>query len=87
MPTTTRRVGGRWPARVRDEAARVGRPIAVSFDLAGPKLRTGPLQAGPRIVKGRPERERRRNGAPAGDVWFTPLPSPTTAKARTGHSR
>ena len=33
------------------------RPCRVCFDLAGPKLRTGPLAAGPAVVKWRPKRD------------------------------
>ena len=29
------------------------------MDLAGPKVRTGPVQAGPRVVKVRPEKDLR----------------------------
>ena len=43
-------------AAVRAEADRVGHPIGVAFDLAGPKLRTGPLPAGPQVVKIKPTR-------------------------------
>ena len=42
--------------RVRAEAARAGREVRVAFDLAGPKLRTGPLPPGPRVVRVRPWR-------------------------------
>lgn len=34
-----------------------GRPCRVAMDLAGPKLRTGPLQPGPRVVKVKPVRD------------------------------
>jgi pyruvate kinase len=33
------------------------RPCQVLMDLAGPKLRTGPLQQGPRVLKWRPKRD------------------------------
>jgi pyruvate kinase len=35
----------------------VGRRCLVSFDLAGPKLRTGPIASGPAVVKLRPSRD------------------------------
>jgi pyruvate kinase len=41
---------------VRSEAARAGRQVRVAVDLAGPKLRTGPLPPGPPVVKVRPRR-------------------------------
>jgi pyruvate kinase len=41
---------------VRDAAASAGKTCLVAMDLAGPKLRTGPLEPGPRVVKLRPRR-------------------------------
>lgn len=41
---------------VRASAARHGRDVRIACDLAGPKLRTGPLPAGPRVVRVRPRR-------------------------------
>lgn len=43
-------------ATVRAEAERLGRDIVVACDLAGPKLRTGRLPAGPRVVRAKPQR-------------------------------
>ncbi len=49
----------------------LNRPCQVAMDLAGPKLRTGPLQPGPAVVKIRPERDAfGRVTAPA-RVWLT----------------
>lgn len=48
----------RMAANVRFAADRAGRPCRVAMDLAGPKLRTGPLEPGPQIVKLRPSRDR-----------------------------
>jgi pyruvate kinase len=42
---------------VRDVGAEAGRRVRVFMDLAGPKLRTGPLAPGPRVLKVRPERD------------------------------
>jgi len=50
-----------WDAMVRHlEAARVklGRDCRVAFDLAGPKLRTGPLEPGPEVLRFKPGRDR-----------------------------
>ncbi len=64
---------------VRRAAAETGRPCLVAMDLGGPKLRTGPLEPGPRVVKIRPVRdERGRVTAPA-TVWLTAAESPTPA--------
>lgn len=43
-------------AKVRRATAVTGRPCRVAMDLAGPKLRTGPLEEGPRVVRLRPVR-------------------------------
>jgi pyruvate kinase len=41
---------------LRDAERDLGRRCLVSFDLAGPKLRTGPIAPGPAVVKLRPTR-------------------------------
>ena len=41
---------------VRTAAANARHPVQIAFDLAGPKLRTGPLPSGPRVVRLRPRR-------------------------------
>lgn len=51
-----------WEAmacHVRAAADAVGRPIAISVDLPGPKVRTGPIARGPAVVKARPLRDLR----------------------------
>jgi len=49
----------RMARHVRRAAAEVGRPCRVSMDLPGPKIRTGPLVGGPRVVALRPQRDLR----------------------------
>ena len=44
-------------ARVRKAARRAGRPVRVLMDLAGPKLRTGPITDGVAILKIKPQRD------------------------------
>ncbi|GAA4380170.1 pyruvate kinase [Agromyces bauzanensis] len=49
-----------WSAMIRNvrRAERAhGRRVAVTMDLAGPKLRTGPIQPGPQVLKVRPVRD------------------------------
>jgi pyruvate kinase len=49
-----------WQAmakNVRRAASAVGRPVRILMDLAGPKLRTGPIAAGPPVIKVRPLRD------------------------------
>ena len=47
----------RMVANRRLEADRLGRECRVAFDLAGPKLRTGPLARGPEVLKVKPQRD------------------------------
>jgi len=49
----------------------LGRSCQVAMDLAGPKLRTGPLQAGKAVIKIRPERDVRGRVTAAARVWLT----------------
>src|SRR5262245_5834148 len=44
-------------AHLRRAEAELGRACRVAMDLAGPKLRTGPLAPGPRVLKVRPHRD------------------------------
>ncbi len=44
-------------AQVRRAAAAANRPVQVLMDLAGPKIRTGPIAPGPPVVKLRPQRD------------------------------
>jgi pyruvate kinase len=49
-----------WEAmaeHVRRAADAIGRPVKILMDLAGPKLRTGPIAAGPAVMKLRPARD------------------------------
>ena len=51
-----------WKAiagNVRRAAGAAGRSCAVLMDIPGPKLRTGPVQPGPRVVRLRPRRDAR----------------------------
>lgn len=44
-------------AHVRRAAKAVGRPVKILMDLGGPKLRTGPIAAGPAVLKLQPQRD------------------------------
>jgi pyruvate kinase len=41
-------------AQVLEAARKHGRPVRIAVDLPGPKLRVGPLPAGPAVVRARP---------------------------------
>jgi pyruvate kinase len=50
-------VWARMLQHLRQAEKRLGRRCKVSFDLAGPKLRTGPIEPGTGVVKWRPDRD------------------------------
>lgn len=63
-----------WTAmagHVRRAAEETGRRCLVAMDLAGPKLRTGPIRPGPRVVKVRPVRDALGAVVAPARVWFT----------------
>ena len=77
---------GAWQRMIghlRQAESALGRSCRVVMDLAGPKLRTGPLEPGPEVMKVRPARDEfGRVSAPA-RVWLTdesaPVPAPAPA--------
>lgn len=76
---------GRMIEHLRRAERSLGRSCRVVMDLAGPKLRTGPLEPGPAVVRVRPRRDvYGRVTAPA-RVWLTsadaPHPPPSPADA------
>jgi pyruvate kinase len=83
-------------------ASRVlGRPCLVAMDLGGPKLRTGPLEAGPAVLKIRPERDAYGRVTAPARIWLAahggrcapspadatlPLPAAWLKRLHPGHS-
>lgn len=63
----------------------LGRSCRVVMDLAGPKLRTGPLEPGPAVVRIRPRRDVYGRVTTPARVWLTaessPCPPPSPADA------
>jgi len=53
----TPRIWERMVRHLRRAERETGKRCAVSFDLAGPKLRTGPIAPGPAVAKWRPARD------------------------------
>ncbi len=52
------------------------KPCKIEMDIPGPKLRTGPIEPGPVVLKFRPQRDSfGRVTAPA-RIWFTPSANP-----------
>jgi pyruvate kinase len=50
----------------------VGRSCRIQADLAGPKLRTGPISPAARVLKLKPRRDMRGRVVAAGKIWLTP---------------
>src|SRR5699024_8394509 len=62
-----------WAAmieHVRAAERRTGRTVRVAMDLAGPKLRTGPIELGPAVIKVRPSRDTRGRVLQPARVWL-----------------
>jgi pyruvate kinase len=51
-------------------------PCRVLVDLAGPKLRTGPLAPGPKVMKWRPKRDALGNVTAPARIWLKPSGGP-----------
>lgn len=64
----------------------LGLDCKLMMDLAGPKLRTGPMAPGPQVIKYRPRRDLRGRVVEPARIWLTavekPFDPPTTADAR-----
>jgi pyruvate kinase len=68
-----------WAAmigHVRAASAATGRVCLVAMDLPGPKVRTGPLADGPRVIKLRPTRDALGRVTAPARCWLTPAESP-----------
>ncbi|CAJ1502154.1 pyruvate kinase [[Mycobacterium] burgundiense] len=74
-PDTWRAIAG----QVRRAARETGRTCLVAADLAGPKVRTGPLESGPRRVKLRPRRNDLGRVVEPARAWLTSIQDPAPA--------
>ena len=76
---------GRMVDHLRHAEKATGRKCRILMDLAGPKLRTGPLEPGPAVVKVKPDRNLLGSVTRAARVWLTshkhPRQAPTPADA------
>jgi pyruvate kinase len=61
---------------VKQAAEATGRTCLIAMDLAGPKLRTGPLEPGPRVVKLRPSRNALGQETAPVRAWLTAAEDP-----------
>jgi pyruvate kinase len=78
----------RWSrmiAHLRRAEKELGKKCRILMDLPGPKLRTGPMQPGPRVVKCRPRRDCLGRVTARARIWLfpceQPLPPPSPADA------
>jgi pyruvate kinase len=68
-----------WAAMIgqlRAAEAETGLRCMVEMDVAGPKLRTGPIEPGPSVVKVKPERDCFGRVTSPAQIWLTPSKSP-----------
>jgi pyruvate kinase len=77
-----------WSGMIRNlrrAELETGKPCKVSMDVAGPKLRTGPMEGGPAVLKYRPKRDSYGRVETPARIWLTPEstpePPPSTANA------
>lgn len=66
-----------WRSMVRHIRAAetaTGKRCLVSMDLTGPKLRTGPIRPGPRVLRAKPVRNKTGAVVTPGRVWLGSLP-------------
>jgi pyruvate kinase len=56
-----------------------GRNCRILMDVSGPKLRTGPIQPGPSVIKCRPRRDVYGRVVTPARVWLTPEDTPAPA--------
>ena len=71
-----------WLGMIRNlQKAReeTGRNCRILMDVAGPKLRTGPIEPGPAVIKCRPKRDVYGRVVTAARIWLTPSDNPEPA--------
>jgi pyruvate kinase len=56
-----------------------GKHCKIEMDLAGPKLRTGPIEAGPAVLKYHPKRDAYGRVTRPARIWLTPAARPEAA--------
>jgi len=61
---------------LRQAEQETGRSCKIEMDVAGPKLRTGPIEPGPAVVKVRPTRDAFGRVEKPARIWLTPIAHP-----------
>lgn len=64
-------VWSRIIGQIRRAEEEVGRTCKIAMDLAGPKLRTGSIEAGPEVIRIRPTRDELGRVVAPARIWFT----------------
>lgn len=64
----------------------LGRSCSILMDLAGPKLRTGPIEAGPEVKKVRPVRDALGRVTAPAIVWLTAATAPADPPSAAAHA-
>lgn len=65
-------VWNRMIARVRAAEGESGRRCRIAMDLAGPKLRTGPIEPGEAVLRSRPRRDALGRVLDSAELWLVP---------------
>nr|WP_245192923.1 pyruvate kinase [Kocuria sp. JC486] len=71
---------GRWSRMIQNVRAAgeaAGRGVKIAMDLGGPKLRTGPIQPGPRVRRIKPRRDVSGAVVEPARAWLVPRDHPT----------
>ena len=79
----------RMIGHIRKSADDAGRTVVISMDLAGPKLRTGPIRDGPAVGRARVSRDETGHTLTPARLWLVPSEQPRGAKPpsiSSGHS-
>lgn len=66
---------------VRAAAARAGRNVLISMDVAGPKLQIGPIADGPAVAHARVSRDKTGHQIAPSALWLVPSDQPVPAAA------
>jgi len=76
---------GEWSAmcaNLRKAIMETGKECRIHMDLGGPKLRTGPLQPGPSVLKYRPRRDAYGRVISPARIYLTPARAPQVPSAQ-----